>query len=245
MPKGYTPDFQPTMSTARNQVAPTDTDGGMIMGTKGLLIKDLLSNLDVDGDGDIDDEDKMVAEELREMDANGDGYISLKELVGVGQSQLAEESAKRRLRLLITFAILLGLAAVGAMLLVALAAAEEAKETKASTSGHFLTPSGKLVKFATAKKTYPAAEFLSLPVLDKRNADEILAVQRDGTRTYYSCTGFDVKSSGGDIVLYTAGVETFQITSSTGKSSVKKCATCKALPLDSLTITVDANIVNA
>jgi hypothetical protein len=55
-----------------------------------LKISELLANLDVDGDGDIDEEDMQLAKTIRAMDVDGDGTITLRELVAIGQSKLAD-----------------------------------------------------------------------------------------------------------------------------------------------------------
>jgi hypothetical protein len=55
-----------------------------------LKIADLLANLDVDGDGDIDEEDMELAKTIRAMDIDGDGTITLRELVKIGQTKMAD-----------------------------------------------------------------------------------------------------------------------------------------------------------
>jgi hypothetical protein len=40
--------------------------------------QDLAKNIDIDGNGNIDEDEKKILDTLREMDVDGDGNISLK-----------------------------------------------------------------------------------------------------------------------------------------------------------------------
>ena len=61
--------------------APENSKIVVEMSGKGLRIKDILANLDFNGDGVVNEEECKIGEELKAMDKDGDGYVMLKELV--------------------------------------------------------------------------------------------------------------------------------------------------------------------
>lgn len=100
-----------------------------------LRIEDLLKNLDVDGDGDIDEEDRKLGETLKSMDKDGDGTITLRELVNIGQSKLQDEKKIKNLKRVVVLVVFAALAFCGVMLGLMVAANEASKETETSSSG--------------------------------------------------------------------------------------------------------------
>ena len=162
----------------------------------------------MDGDGDIDDEDRAIGAQLKEMDVNGDGYVTLKELVGIGKAQLAEDNKKGMLRRAILVMLLMVVLACGAMLGVGVAAAEVAKEAKPNDDSGELrtTRAGALVQMGTASRTYNETTVITLAPQELRKADEMLVIQEDGTRSFYKVTGWD-KLASGDLHLFTPSPE--------------------------------------
>ena len=157
----------------------------------GLNIKELLSNLDVDGDGDIDENDKAIAEALRSMDMDGDGTISIRELIKIGEVRVRNEKRIKNL----TYAVfaLCGLFVVFCAVMMALvvAANEATKDTRPSGDGTMKTVDGKVV--STESKKYPLilADLPRYPfeVIESLDA---LRVRKTGTQEtyYYTVTGY-------------------------------------------------------
>ena len=157
----------------------------------GLNIKELLSNLDVDGDGDIDENDKAIAEALKSMDMDGDGTISIRELIKIGEVRVRNEKRIKNL----TYAVfaLCGLFVVFCAVMMALvvAANEATKDTRPSGDGTMKTVDGKVV--STESKKYPLilADLPRYPfeVIESLDA---LRVRKTGTQEtyYYTVTGY-------------------------------------------------------
>lgn len=216
----------------------------MAVTAQGLVINELLKQLDVDGDGDIDEEDKKIGEQLKEMDTNGDGFVTLKELVSIGKAQIEEEKNKGRIKKLMVLIAILVVLVCGAMLSMGVAAVEAAKDSKPDESGELKTTTGTPIQMATATRTYNGTDFVDLPASAIGKTNEMIAIQagENGARNFYQCAGWDKKSNG-DITLFTPSPETVIIYKAEKRSVVKKCPTCPELPLASLTLTVEQGTV--
>jgi len=212
----------------------------MAVTSQGLVINELLKQLDIDGDGDIDDEDRAIGDQLKAMDTNGDGFVTLKELVSIGKAQLEEEKKKGFLKKLIFVIGILVVLACGAMLAMGVAAAEAAKDSRPDASGELKTTAGTPIQMGVATRTYNATDFVDLPASAIGKTNEMIAIQagETGPKNFYQCAGWD-KQLNGDITLYTPSPETVTIYKATKTAVVKKCETCPELKLKSLLLTVE------
>jgi len=158
-----------------------------------LRINDLLQNLDVDGDGDIDEEDRQLAETLKSMDKDGDGTITLRELVTIGQSKLEDKARINYLKRAIFLVILCSLVFCGAMLGLMLAANEASKDSKPQSSGALKTIDGKDV---STTATLSKLSLAMLPKLPPASLEKVttLRIKTEDSLQFYQVSGWEWKS---------------------------------------------------
>lgn len=174
-----------------------------------LRIDELLKNLDVDGDGDIDEEDKKLGETLKAMDKDGDGTITLRELVNIGQSKIQDQKKIRNLKKMVVAVIFAAVAFCGIMLGLMVAANEASKDSKPEGTGELKTIDGKDVSTTSTVTALPLAQLPTLPPAELEKLDT-LTINTDEGIQFYQISGW-LWMSTTRMRFYTTRGDTIQI----------------------------------
>ena len=191
-----------------------------------LVTQDLSKNIDVDGDGEIDEEERKILKTLKSMDIDGDGNISLKELVNLGKQYNIADQEKRHYRKLVFFLAAIVFAAMVATFLLSFAAAEAAKDARTDKSGVMKTVT--VTGRSKVVQTQQHLETVAIPDLYKATYGTLEGVKNMGFQVgssyyAYTVTGFqqDLASDGTSAVrFYTSRGDTIFI--SAAKSILEK-----------------------
>lgn len=143
-----------------------------------LSIADLEKNIDIDGDGQMDPEEKEILDLLRSMDVDGDGTIGLRELVNLGNQMNQASRDANRMRKMIYGVFFLSILFCGVMFCVSMAAVEAAKDSKPSESGTLETVPDvngdtKLVAIDTASEGVAITEIYTLDLASLKSIEDI------------------------------------------------------------------------
>eukprot|EP00238_Polyblepharides_amylifera_P014121 CAMPEP_0196579240 /NCGR_PEP_ID=MMETSP1081-20130531/19696_1 /TAXON_ID=36882 /ORGANISM="Pyramimonas amylifera, Strain CCMP720" /LENGTH=220 /DNA_ID=CAMNT_0041898757 /DNA_START=171 /DNA_END=830 /DNA_ORIENTATION=+ len=156
-----------------------------------LNINDLLNGIDLDGDGVIDEEDKRLAATLKLMDTDGDGTITLRELVKIGQGKMEDENKISNLRKMIIAVVLIAIIFCGVMLGLMVAANEASKEDKPDSVGSLKTIDGKYISTEMTASAVPLGQLASVDLKDLKKLKNILVQDfNNGDYLFYTITGF-------------------------------------------------------
>lgn len=156
----------------------------------GLRIDDLLKDLDIDGDGDIDEQDKQLAATLKNMDSDGNGMITIRELVSIGENRISDKRKIKKLRRAMMVAIALGIVLCGVFIGLVVVANEASKDSKPSTGGVLKTIGGKEV---TMSQTTTALSLLAMPALSLEGlgkVKELRVKETSGAIVKFTITGY-------------------------------------------------------
>lgn len=104
-----------------------------------ISINELRKNIDMDGDGQMDPEEKEILDLLISMDVDGDGTIGIRELVKLGDTLNQSKEQVGQLKKIAIAVICLSFLFCGVMFVVCFAAVEAAKDAKPSDSGKLET----------------------------------------------------------------------------------------------------------
>jgi len=107
-----------------------------------ISIAEIAKNIDIDGDGQLDPEEKEILETLKRMDVDGDGTIGIRELVNLGAQMNAQVQDAGRMRKIMMGIGVIAVLFCGVMFCVCMAAVEAAKDAKPDESGVLMTIAG-------------------------------------------------------------------------------------------------------
>ena len=97
--------------------------------------QELAKNIDIDGDGEIEPDEKEILDTLRSMDVDGDGTISLRELVNLG-AKLNQQREQAQFYKRVAFGVMIiAVLAICAVFLACFAAVEAAKDSRPGGDG--------------------------------------------------------------------------------------------------------------
>ena len=97
--------------------------------------QELAKNIDIDGDGEIEPDEKEILDTLRSMDVDGDGTISLRELVNLG-AKLNQQREQAEFYKKVAFGVMIiAMLAILAVFLACFAAVEAAKDSRPGSDG--------------------------------------------------------------------------------------------------------------
>ena len=153
---------------------------------------------------------------LRRMDVDGDGTISLRELVNLGAEINKQQKQNQRLtRLLMVFSLLF-IAFCGALFAMSFAAVEAAKDAKPSGENAVMktiSPSGnsKVVQTGTFAASTSLQDLERATVKSLKTIKELTVKDGAGATNYYTITGFKKSATG--LFLYSARGDRIDITS--------------------------------
>ena len=176
-----------------------------------IALADLAANLDVDGDGAVEADEKEILDTLRAMDVDGDGSISLKELVHLG-AKLNQQRDQTTFYRRVAYGIsVLAFVAICAVFLACLAAVEAAKDVRPNPKDGVMktvvvgNADAKVVATAGFKEAVALTDLHAATFSTLRGIKDIGF--RVGNRFYqYPVTGFeqDIADDGsGAVRLYT------------------------------------------
>ena len=153
---------------------------------------------------------------LRRMDVDGDGTISLRELVNLGAEINKQQKQNQRLtRLLMVFSLLF-IAFCGALFAMSFAAVEAGKDAKPSGENAVMktiSPSGnsKVVQTGTFAASTSLQDLERATVKSLKTIKELTVKDGAGATNYYTITGFKKSATG--LFLYSARGDRIDITS--------------------------------
>eukprot|EP00854_Cymbomonas_tetramitiformis_P031744 gene31744-40013_t len=131
-----------------------------------------------------------LADTLREFDHDGDGSITISELVRIGETRQQHEkkirSMKRTVLMVIGFSFLFCVLMLGLMI----AANEASKEDKPDDDGNLKTISGKYISTEDTVSSVDLVDLAGVAPEDLRSLDNILLTTDTGSKRYYTITGF-------------------------------------------------------
>mmetsp|Transcript_27267 Transcript_27267/g.66968 ORF Transcript_27267/g.66968 Transcript_27267/m.66968 type:complete len:753 (+) Transcript_27267:93-2351(+) len=189
-------------------------------GNNAVVIKlsEIAKNIDLDGDGSIDPEERQILDTLKKMDIDGDGNISLKELVNLGKALNVADSQARTYKRIIYAVVLFCFAAIAATFLACLGAVEAAKDARPDASGTMLTTS--ITGESKVVQTQKHVSTIALTALYKASYSTLQGVNSLGFQVglsfyQYTITGFqqDLAADGKSAVrFYTSRGDTIYVT---------------------------------
>lgn len=196
-------------------------------GTVAIKLSELAKNIDIDGDGNIDEDEKRILDTLKEMDIDGDGNISLKELVNLGKQLNIAEEQRKTYKKFIFLILLFAVAAISATFLACLGAVEAAKDARPDGSGVMLTTS--VTGASKVVQTQAHVDTIKITDLYKATYTTLDGVKNMGFQVgasfySYTVTGFqqDLKGDGTSAVrFYTSRGDTIYITSTASLLELK------------------------
>jgi len=189
-------------------VAPADKTGRIK--EVSISLADLAKNIDIDGDGEVEPEEKEILDTLRSMDIDGDGTISLKELVNLG-AKLNEQRDQAKFYKKVAYGVMvIAVLAIAAVFLACFAAVEASKDVRPGDDGVMKT-----VTVGSDPKVVATAgyqEAIALTALHAASFATLRGIKdvgfKVGNRLYqYTVTGFeqDINTDGSSNVrLFTS-----------------------------------------
>jgi hypothetical protein len=157
--------------------------------------QELAKNIDIDGDGEIEPEEKEILDTLRSMDVDGDGTISLRELVNLGAKLNEQRDTAAFYKKVVYGVLLIALLSILAVFLACFAAVEASKDTRPGADGVMKTV---VTAGSDAKVVATAAyeESVALTALHGAAFSTLRGIKdlgfKVGNRNYqYTVTGFE------------------------------------------------------
>lgn len=192
-------------------VAPSEKTGqtGRIKEVS-ISLAELAKNIDIDGDGEVEPDEKEILDTLRSMDVDGDGTISLKELVNLG-AKLNEQRDQAKFYKKVAYGVMVvAILAIAAVFLACFAAVEASKDTRPGDDGVMKTVTvgsdPKVVATAGYQETIALTALHSASFATLRGIKDVGF--KVGKRLYqYTITGFeqDINTDGSSNVrLFTS-----------------------------------------
>jgi uncharacterized protein YkwD len=230
-----------TPSKKSEDVAPANSSqrGSSGLDLTRIPIATLLSNCDLDGDGDVDKDDASIAAVLKKIDENGDGYISLRELVHLGPEILGKERKIRGLKRIMIAVVLGAVLLCLTMFGVMIAANETSKDTAVITDGTgkaVLTDKGTDAVLATSSeefkdpskaggllldanrenvatgRTEEAARLRSdMPITTLQGLEYVTITSASGTEHLFKVAGFARDASSSTLEIFTLQGDTIRV----------------------------------
>jgi len=202
------------MSSPVTKVTPVTKASAMT-----ISISEIAKNVDVDGDGDIEPEEKEILDTLKSMDVDGDGTISLKELVNLGGKMNDARKNATFYKRLIYGVILLCIFAMAGVFVACIAAVETTKDSRPEADGTLKTTvvggDAKVVATGLHKASIKLTDLNTASFSTLRGISDLGF--KVGNRFYqYTITGFEqdyLTSGTATVRLFTSRGDSIYITS--------------------------------
>lgn len=174
-----------------------------------VSIEAIKSTLEADGDGQLDPEDAAVLKLILQADIDGDGHISLRELMKFARSAHSTRKHNRQLVRGLVAALLIVVVALAALFGVTCFAYEVAKDTKPTSNGQLVTTSNTPVTVSVTEKELGLSQWPAQSEAARRKITDVTMTGSDGLTHWYTIIGWAWKSSTEMTLFSAAGDEIF------------------------------------